>query len=323
MQRAISKLLVAAVTALLAAPAFAQDYPTKPVRMLTGFAAGGAADIVGRIVAQPLSDALKQSFFVENRAGGSGVIATEAAARAAPDGYTLLVGSMTTHALAPTLNKKLPYDVVRDFSPVILLGNIPLVMSINPGIPANSVKEFVALAKASPGKYAFASAGDGSPPHLTGELFKYRMGVDLLHVPYKGTGPAVADLIAGQVALTIDGAPVQVPHIKSGKLRALAVAHDQRLAPIPDVPTFAEQGYSGMEVSLWYGIFAPANTPRPIIAKLNAELVRAMALPDVRKRFADLAVEPAGGTPEQFGAFQQSEIKRWAQVIQQAGMKLE
>ena len=323
MQRAISKLLVAAVTALLAAPAFAQDYPTRPVRMLSGFAAGGAADIVGRIVAQPLSDSLKQSFLVENRAGGSGVIATEAVARAAPDGYTLLVGTMTTHALAPTLNKKLPYDVVRDFSPVILLGNIPLVMSINPGIPANSVKEFVALAKASPGKYAFASAGDGSPPHLTGELFKYRMGVDLLHVPYKGTGPAVADLIAGQVALTIDGAPVQVPHIKSGKLRALAVAHDKRLAPIPDVPTIAEQGYSGMEVSLWYGIFAPANTPRPIIAKLNAELVRAMALPDVRKRFADLAVEPAGGSPEQFGAFQQNEIKRWAQVIQQAGMKLE
>ena len=323
MQRAISKLLVAAVTALLAAPAFAQDYPTRPVRMLSGFAAGGAADIVGRIVAQPLSDSLKQSFLVENRAGGSGVIATEAVARAAPDGYTLLVGTMTTHALAPTLNKKLPYDVVRDFSPVILLGNIPLVMSINPGIPANSVKEFVALAKASPGKYAFASAGDGSPPHLTGELFKYRMGVDLLHVPYKGTGPAVADLIAGQVALTIDGAPVQVPHIKSGKLRALAVAHDKRLAPIPDVPTFAEQGYSGMEVSLWYGIFAPANTPRPIVAKLNAELIRAMALPDVRKRFADLAVEPAGGTPEQFGAFQQNEIKRWAQVIQQAGMKLE
>ena len=323
MQRAISKLLVAAVTALLAAPAFAQDYPTRPVRLLSGFAAGGAADIVGRIVAQPLSDSLKQSFLVENRAGGSGVIATEAVARAAPDGYTLLVGTMTTHALAPTLNKKLPYDVVRDFSPVILLGNIPLVMSINPGIPANSVKEFVALAKASPGKYAFASAGDGSPPHLTGELFKYRMGVDLLHVPYKGTGPAVADLIAGQVALTIDGAPVQVPHIKSGKLRALAVAHDKRLAPIPDVPTFAEQGYSGMEVSLWYGIFAPANTPRPIVAKLNAELIRAMALPDVRKRFADLAVEPAGGTPEQFGAFQQNEIKRWAQVIQQAGMKLE
>ena len=314
---------VFALFVLLAAPAFAQDYPTRPVRILSGFAAGGAADIVGRIVAQPLSDSLKQSFLVENRAGGSGVIATEAVARAAPDGYTLLVGTMTTHALAPTLNKKLPYDVVRDFSPVILLGNIPLVMSINPGIPANSVKEFVALAKASPGKYAFASAGDGSPPHLTGELFKYRMGVDLLHVPYKGTGPAVADLIAGQVALTIDGAPVQVPHIKSGKLRALAVAHDKRLAPIPDVPTFAEQGYSGMEVSLWYGIFAPANTPRPIVAKLNAELIRAMALPDVRKRFADLAVEPAGGTPEQFGAFQQNEIKRWAQVIQQAGMKLE
>ena len=183
----------------------AQDYPAKPVRILSGFAAGGAADIIGRVVAQRLSDTWKQPFVVETRAGAAGIIAAEAVARSAPDGYTLLVGTMTTHGIAPSLYKKLPYDVIRDFAPVALIGHIPLVMSVGNSIPASSVDQFVALAKAAPGKYSFATAGGGTPPHLTGELFRSRFGLDLVHVPYKGTAPAVTDLIAGQVSMTIDG----------------------------------------------------------------------------------------------------------------------
>ncbi|MSQ71354.1 MAG: tripartite tricarboxylate transporter substrate binding protein [Betaproteobacteria bacterium] len=291
--------------------------------MLVGFAPGGAADIIGRIVTPRLSEALKQSVVIDNRAGASGIIATEMAARAAPDGYTLLVGTMTTHAIAPGLYKTLPYDAVKDFAPVVYLGSIPLMMSVSATLPVSSVKEFIALAKAAPGKYTFATAGNGTPPHLAGELFKLKTGIDLVHVPYKGTAPAVADLVSGQVSITIDGVAVQVPHVKSGKLRALATATEKRLAPLPDVPTFGEQGYAGLEMSLWYGVFAPSATPGTIVARLNAEISRVLAMPEVRQRLAELAVEPGGGTPEQFGAFMQTETKRWALVVQQANIKVE
>ncbi len=302
----------------------AQDYPAKPVRILSGFAAGGAADIIGRVVAQRLSDTWKQPFVVETRPGAAGIIAAEAVARAAPDGYTLLVGTMTTHGIAPSLYKKLPYDVIRDFAPVALIGHIPLVMSVGTSIPAGSVDQFVALAKAAPGKYSFATAGGGTPPHLTGELFRSRFGLDLVHVPYKGTAPAVTDLIGGQVSMTIDGLTVQLPHIRSGKLKALAAASAKRIATLPDVPTFAELGYPELQVSLWYSLFAPAGTPRPIIAALNAEVARMLTAPEVRQRLAELAVEPGdGGSPEQFGAYVQSEIRRWGQVVQQVGVKLD
>ena len=302
----------------------AQDYPAKPVRILSGFAAGGAADIIGRVVAQRLSDTWKQPFVVETRPGAAGIIAAEAVARAAPDGYTLLVGTMTTHGIAPSLYKKLPYDVIRDFAPVALIGHIPLVMSVGTSIPAGSVDQFVALAKAAPGKYSFATAGGGTPPHLTGELFRSRFGLDLVHVPYKGTAPAVTDLIGGQVSMTIDGLTVQLPHIRSGKLKALAAASAKRIATLPDVPTFAELGYPELQVSLWYSLFAPAGTPRPVIAALNAEVAKMLTAPEVRQRLAELAVEPGdGGSPEQFGAYVQSEIRRWGQVVQQVGVKLD
>ena len=302
----------------------AQDYPAKPVRILSGFAAGGAADIIGRVVAQRLSDTWKQPFVVETRAGAAGIIAAEAVARSAPDGYTLLVGTMTTHGIAPSLYKKLPYDVIRDFAPVALIGHIPLVMSVGNSIPASSVDQFVALAKAAPGKYSFATAGGGTPPHLTGELFRSRFGLDLVHVPYKGTAPAVTDLIGGQVSMTIDGLTVQLPHIRAGKLKALAAASAKRIATLPDVPTFAELGYPELQVSLWYSLFAPAGTPRSIVAALNAEVARMLTVPEVRQRLAELAVEPGdGGSPEQFGAYVQSEIKRWGQVVQQVGVKLD
>lgn len=281
--------------------ASAQDYPSKPIRIISGFAAGGAADLIARIVAQRLTDSLKQPVLVENRTGASGIIAAELVARAAPDGFTLLVASMTTHAIAPGLFKTPPYDVIKDFAPVAFLGRIPLVMSVNEALPAKTVKEFVALAKSAPEKYAFASVGNGSPPHLAGELFKLQTGVGLIHVPYKGTAPAVADLVSGQVSMTFDGVSVQLPHIRSGKLRALAIATGKRIAELPEVPTFAEQGYAGLEMSLWYGIVAPAATPRPIVAKLNAEIVRALALPEVRQRLVELVVEPGGGTAHEFG----------------------
>jgi tripartite-type tricarboxylate transporter receptor subunit TctC len=323
------KLLVSAVLAALmssapVAPVIAQEYPAKPVRVLSGFAAGGAADIIGRVVAQRLSETLKQPFVVETRAGAAGIIATEAVARSAPDGYTLLVGTMTTHGIAPSLYKKLPYDVTRDFAPVALIGHIPLVMTVGNAVPAASLKEFVGLAKASPGKYTFASAGGGTPPHLTGELFRSTFGLDLVHVPYKGTAPAVTDLIAGQVSMTIDGLTVQLPHIRSGKLKALAAASARRIATIPDVPTFAELGYPDLQVSLWYSLFAPAGTPRPVVSLLNAQVAKMLALPEVRQRLAELAVEPGdGGSPEQFGAFVQAELRRWGEVVQQVGVKLD
>ena len=318
------KRLFALIVSLISTAAIAQDYPVKPVRILSGFAAGGAADIIGRLVAQRLSDTWKQPFVVETRPGAAGIIAAEAVAKAAPDGYTLLVGTMTTHGIAPSLYKKLPYDVIGDFAPVALIGHIPLVMSVGNSIPAASVDQFVALAKAAPGKYSFATAGGGTPPHLTGELFRSRFGLDLVHVPYKGTAPAVTDLIGGQVSMTIDGLTVQLPHIRAGKLKALAAASAKRIATLPDVPTFAELGYPELQVSLWYSLFAPAGTPRPIIAALNAEVAKMLTVPEVRQRLAELAVEPGdGGSPEQFGAYVQSEIRRWGQVVQQVGVKLD
>jgi tripartite-type tricarboxylate transporter receptor subunit TctC len=306
------------------APLAAQDYPSKPIRIVSGFAAGGAADLVGRIVGQQLSTAMKQPVIVENRVGASGIIASEFVARSAPDGYTLLVGSMTTHALAPSIQKKLPYDVVKDFAPVALIGHVPLVMSVGPAMPATSLADFVALAKAAPGKYTFASAGGGSPPHLSGELLNHRFGIKLVHVPYKGTAPAVTDLVGGQVSMIYDGLTVQLPHIKSGKLRALASGSAKRLASLPDVPTFTELGYPELEMTLWYGLFAPAATPRAVINTLNAEVAKAFLAPEVRQRMADAAVEPGdGASAERYAAYVQSEIVRWRRVVQQVGVNLD
>jgi tripartite-type tricarboxylate transporter receptor subunit TctC len=320
------RVLRFAALALLcaSAPLAAQDYPNKPIRLVSGFAAGGAADLVGRIMGQQLSTAMKQPVIVENRVGASGIIASEFVARSVPDGYTLLVGSMTTHALAPSIQKKLPYDVVKDFAPVALIGHVPLVLSVGPAMQASSLSNLVALAKAAPGKYTFASAGGGSPPHLSGELMNHRFGISLVHVPYKGTAPAVTDLVGGQVSMIYDGLTVQLPHIKSGKLRALASGSAKRLASLPEVPTFTELGYPDLEMTLWYGLFAPAATPRAVINTLNAEVAKALLLPEVRQRMADTAVEPGdGASAERYAAYVQSEIARWRGVVQQVGVKLD
>lgn len=251
------------------------------------------------------------------------MIGGELVARAAPDGYTLLEATMTTHGIGPNLYQKLPYDPIKSFEPVALMVSIPLVMFVHTSVSGTNLKEVVALLKASPGKYRYATAGNGSPPHLVAELFKLKAGVDLLHVPYKGTGAAVPDLVAGQVHFMIDGPPPFIGYVKAGRLRALAAANPKRLAQLPDVPTFAESGLSGMEAGLWYGMLAPKGTPRGVIERLNAAINKALQQPDVRERFAASSVETIGGTPKEFGGYIAREIKRWGEVARAANIRID
>jgi tripartite-type tricarboxylate transporter receptor subunit TctC len=303
--------------------AAAADYPVKPIRVLIGFAPGGSADIIARAVSQKLADAFKQPVVVDNRSGASGIIATDLTAKANPDGYTLLEATMTTHGIGPNLYAKLPYDVVKDFEAVALMVRIPLVMFVNASVPAANLKEFVALTKSNPGKYSYASAGAGSPPHLVAELFKLKTGAQLLHVPYKGTGAALPDVVAGQIQMMMDGPPPFIPHVKSGKLKALGAASEKRNPLLPDVPTFAETGIAGMEAGLWYGIVAPKGTPKAVVTRLNAEINRALKQPDLRERFAAMSVEIVGGQPEAFARYINSELKRWGEVVRAANIKIE
>jgi tripartite-type tricarboxylate transporter receptor subunit TctC len=303
--------------------AAAADYPLKPIRVLVGFAPGGSADIIARAVGQKLAAAFKVPVVVDNRSGASGIIATDLTAKANPDGYTLFEATMATHGIGPNLYTKLPYDVVKDFEPVALMVRIPLVMFINASVPSMNLMEFVALTKSNPGKYSYASSGAGSPPHVVAELFKLKTGAQVLHVPYKGTGAALPDVVAGNVQMMVDGPPPFIPHVRSGKLKALAAASAKRNPLLPDVPTFAEAGISGMETGLWYGIVAPAGTPKAVVARLNAEINRALDETDLRERFAAMSVEIVGGTPNAFARFINSELKRWGEVVRAAHIKLE
>src|SRR5687768_14388460 len=307
----------------LAMAASAADYPAKPIRVLVGFAPGGSADIIARAVSQKLADAFNYPVVVDNRSGASGIIAADLAARASPDGYTLLEATMTTHGIGPNLYAKLPYDVVKDFEAVALMVRIPLVMFVNASVRASNLREFVAVTKSGSGKYSYASAGAGSPPHLVAELFKLKTGAQLVHVPYKGTGAALPDVVAGQVQMMVDGPPPFIPHVKSGKLKAFAAAGEKRNPLLPDVPTFAEAGVPGMEAGLWYGIVAPKGTPKAVVAKLNAEINRALEQPDLRERFAAMSVEIAAGQPEAFARYIGSELKRWGEVVRAANIKVE
>jgi tripartite-type tricarboxylate transporter receptor subunit TctC len=299
------------------------DYPSRPIRVIVGFAPGGSADITARIVGQKLTELLGQTVVVDNRSGASGIIGTELAARAQPDGYTLLEATMTTHGIGPNLYQKLPYDPIKSFEPVVLMVRIPLVMFVHASVPGSSLKEAAGAFKASPGKYRYATAGNGSPPHLAAELFKLKAGVDLLHVPYKGTGAAVPDIVAGQVHVMIDGPPPFLGHVKAGRLRGLAAANEKRVEQLPEVPTFAEQGYKGMEAGLWYGMLAPRGTPRDVINRLNATINKALREPDVRQRFAASSIEVVGGTPKEFGAYVAAEITRWGEVARAANIRIE
>jgi len=307
----------------ISASALAQGYPAKPVRMIVAYPPGGGTDIVGRVVAQKLGESLGQSVVVENRGGASGNIGTELAARAAPDGYTILMGNVAPNAINVSLFKNLPFDPVADFVPVSLVASTPNILVVHPSTPARTVKEVIALAKAKPGTLNFASAGVGSSSHLAGELFRILAGADIVHVPYKGAGPAMVDVLSGQVQLYFATMPAAMPHVKSGKLAPVAVTSSRRSQALPDLPTTAEAGVPGYEASTWYGVLAPAHTPAAVIARLHENIVRILAVSETRARLADQGFEPVGSSPEEFGAYIKSEIAKWEKVIGDAGIRPE
>ncbi len=301
---------------------WAQSYPVKPVRILIGFAPGGGADIVARGLTPRLVEALGQQIIVDNRPGANGMIAAELAAKAPPDGYTLLVAP-GNYAFAPAMYAKLTFDMATAFAPVSLLAETPLLVVVHPSLPVKSISQLIALAKSRPGKLAYASGGIGGSAHLATELFRALTQVDLVHVPYKGTGAAISDLIGGQVQLCICTLPSVLPHVRSGRLRALAVTTTRRTSAAQDIPTVAEAGVAGYEVSQWYGLLAPADTPAPVIERLNAEVAKALKHPDSRSRLQAEGAEPVGSTPQEFGAFFKAEIAKWTQIMQKAGIRAE
>lgn len=314
---------IAAFSSVFASAASAQSFPTKPVRMVVPFPAGGPTDIVGRTIGQKLSETLGQPVVIDNRAGAGGTIGASIAARSPADGYTLLVGHIGTFGVNSTLYPKLPYDPLKDFQAISLFAKVPNMLAINPALPVKSVKELVALAKTRPGALNYGSAGNGSAAHLLVEYFKLLTKSDIQHVPYRGTAPAMTDLIAGQVSMTITGLPPLLPQVRSGKLRALAVSTAIRVRQVPEVPTMIESGVAGYDVSQWFGLMAPAATPREIIMRLHAEIIKAVQRPDLRERFDAEATDPETNTPEQFQAFVASEIARWAPVVKASGARPE
>jgi len=298
-----------------------QNYPTRTVRVVMFLPAGGAGDVTARIVAQKFSDAFGQNFVVDNRPGMGGVVGTSIVAKAAPDGYTLLANGITTHGIGPHVYSKLPYDPIKDFTPVVLSSTMPIFLLVNAQVPVKSVSELIALAKAKPESINFASPGTGSAPHLVGELFKTVTGIPSQHIPYKGSGTAAPDLMGGQVQFMFDAIAGHMGGIQSGRVKAFAVTGPARVAAFPDVPTLAEVGLPRVTGSVWYGLLAPAGTPKQIIAKLNAEANRAFALQEVKDRMAAVGMQPAGGTPEEFGKFIGEELAKWGPIVKAAGVK--
>ena len=319
-------LLAAMAVAAVAHPALAADaaaFPSKPVRLIVPFTPGGSTDILARAIGQKLSESWRQPVVVENRPGAGGAIGMELAAKAPADGTTMVMGHIGTLAANPALYRSLSYDPVRDFAPVTLVAMVPNVLVVGPAVPSRSVAEFVALAKSRPGKLDYGSGGNGSAAHLAMEYFKLKAGVDLQHVPYKGTAPALTDLLGGQIAVILTGLPPVLQHVKSGKLRILGVASRERLAAFSDIPTIAESGVPGFEATQWYGLLVPAATPKDIVAKIQRDTAAALRDPAVNERLASEGAEPVGNTPEQFGAFIRSEIELWGKVIRATGMKAE
>jgi tripartite-type tricarboxylate transporter receptor subunit TctC len=315
------RILAACCLLVLSSALAAQEYPSRPLRLIVTVPPGGAADFIARLVGGKLSESLGQPVVVENRGGGGGTIAADAVAKAPPDGYTLLQNSITTHGVGPHLYSKLPYDPVKDFSAVSGLALLPLIMAVHAALPYRSIDDVVAASKK--GDVNFASSGNGGAPHMSAELFNSVTGARMIHVPYKGSGPAVADLVGGRVQVMFDAAPSLIAHIRAGKLRVLAAASAQRNRLLPEVPTFAELGRPKIAVSLWYGLLAPAGTPRPVIERLNRETVKALESPEVRERLQAQGAEPMPGTPEAFASFMQEEMAKWAPVVKQAGVKLD
>jgi tripartite-type tricarboxylate transporter receptor subunit TctC len=321
--KSLVNIVALLVLSLAAFPVAAQAWPAKPIRYIVPFPPGGATDIIARAVAGEISKTLGQQVVIDNRGGAGGNIGTDIVAKAAPDGYTILMGTVGTHGINVSLYSKLPYDAVRDFAPVTLVATVPNVLVVHPSVPVKSVKELIAYAKANPGKLNFASSGNGTSIHLSGELFKTMTGVSMVHIPYKGSAPALADLLGGQADLMFDNLPPSLPHIKSGRLHALAVTTARRSAAMPDLPTMAEAGVPGYESGSWFGVLAPAGTPKDIVNRLNAEIVKALAVPEIRERLQAQGAEPVGNTPEQFAAFIRSEITKWAKVVKDSGAKID
>jgi tripartite-type tricarboxylate transporter receptor subunit TctC len=308
--------------ALVAAQTFAA-YPDKPIRLIMPYPAGGSIDTAGRAVAQKLADTFGQQIVIDNRTGAGGTIGTETAARAVPDGYTLVIGGTGTLALSPHLHRKLPYDPVRDFTPVTMLIASPYVVVVHPSVAATSIRELVALAKARPGQINYGSGGNGSAPHFASEMFNTAAGIKLAHVPYKGSTPAVIDLIGGQVQVMFTGIPSVIAYIKSNRVRALGITGKARTAALPDVPTVIESGVPGYEVSPWFGLLVPARTPPAIVATLHREVVKILRAPAMLERFAAEGVDPVGDSPEHFAAYIKEEIVKWGKVVKDTGMRVD
>jgi tripartite-type tricarboxylate transporter receptor subunit TctC len=313
---------VAAILLSLALPVLAQTYPSKPIRIVVPYPPGGFNDTLGRTLAAKFTEAWGQPAVVENKPGANTLIGTDYVAKSPPDGYTLLVVAFP-FAVTPSLIKAMPYDTVRDFAPIVLAAQSPNLLVINPSLPVKSVGELIALAKSKPGSLSYASTGNGSSNHISMELFDSLAGVKMVHIPYKGSAPAVTDLLGGQVHLMFDNVPNVLPHVKAGRLTALAQTGAKRSAMIPDIPTVAEAGLPGYELTVWFGLVAPAGTPRDVVQKLNAEVLRILAMPDVRERFTAQGVDPVGSTPEQFGEHIRAQMSKWGKVVSDAGVKAE
>jgi len=320
----IAGTLFAVIGTLAAGHSAAQSgYPTKPVRIIVNFATGGPADIVARIVSAKLGESWSKPVVVENVVGFAGNIGAERSAKATPDGYTMLISGSTPIVVNRSLHDKLPFDPVRDLAPITQICTIPNILVIHPAVPAKNLEEFVALAKGRPGQFTFASSGSGTGSHLGGELFKIKAGLDIRHVPYKGTGATIPDLVAGRVTMTIAPLSTFLPLVRDRKLRAIAVASEKRSSALPELPTVAESGYPGFNTSSWQGVWVPVKTPVALVRRLNQDLARIIALPDVRARFAELGMEPVGNSPQEIALIIQSDVQRWARVIKDSGAKAE
>ncbi|WER47926.1 tripartite tricarboxylate transporter substrate binding protein [Cupriavidus sp. WKF15] len=322
----VSSLAAAALAAavVFSAPAAqAQAYPSKPIRMVVGFPSGGAPDTLARIVSEKISPAWGQPVVVDNKPGAGGNIGAEAVAHAPADGYTLAMGTVGTHSINGALYSKMPYDMVKDFTPVVLVATTPNVLVVHPDVPAKNIAELIALAKAKPGGLTFGTPGVGTSLHVAGELFNSMAGVKIVHVPYKGRAMAIPDLLGGHITMMFDNLPSALPVVKEGKLRALGVTSAKRSPSAPDIPTLAEQGLPGFEADSWFAIFAPANTPKDVVARLNAEFNRIYSLPDVQAKLRTLGLEPVLGTPEKLASYQRAEIAKWAKVVKESGAKAE
>lgn len=322
-RRAAAAAAAAVALTVAAGGALAQSWPTRPVRLVVPFPPGGSTDVVARLIGEKIAQSLGQPVLVDNRAGAGGTAGSDVVAKAAPDGYTVLMGTSSTHAIAPGLYPKLPYDPVRDFTPVILLGTATILMVVHPSVPAKNVGEFVAYARSRPGQVMYGSTGNGSVSHLTAEYFRSLAGVDMQHVPYKGDTPMTLDLVAGRVHLAFGTAVAFLPHVQAGKLNALAVT-DAKPSPVaPQLPTVAASGLAGFEALQWFGLFAPAGTPGEVVTRLNGEVSKALQLPDVQERLKGLGMQIAGGGPTQFGGFLQAESAKWGKIIKDSGAKVD